>query len=39
MTRRYQQEIRNSSSWDEMVREFGEKEAEQILREFRVEIR
>jgi hypothetical protein len=39
MTRRYQQEIRNSSLWDEMVREFGEEEAEQILREFRVEIR
>ena len=28
VTRRYQQEIRNSPLWDEMVREFGEEEAE-----------
>jgi hypothetical protein len=39
VTRRYQQEIRNSPLWDEMVREFGEEEAERILMEFRVEIR
>jgi hypothetical protein len=39
MTRRYQQEIRNSPLWDEMVREFGEKEAERLLKKFRVEIR
>jgi len=39
MTRRYQQEIRNSPLWDKMVREFGEEEAERLLREFRVEIR
>jgi hypothetical protein len=39
MTLRYQKEIRNSPLWDEMVREFGEEEAERVLREFRVEIR
>lgn len=39
MTGRYQQEIRESALWDEMVREFGEEEAERILRKFRVEIR
>ena len=39
MTRVYQQNIRESPLWEQMVREFGEKEAERILREFRVEIR
>ena len=39
MTRRYQQEIRTTPLWDEMVRELGEKEAERLLSEFRVEIR
>ena len=38
MTRTYQQNIRESPLWEQMVREFGEKEAERILREFRVEI-
>jgi hypothetical protein len=38
MTRRYQQEIHSSPLWDETVREFGEDEAERLLREFRVEI-
>jgi hypothetical protein len=39
MTRVYQQNIRESPLWEAMVREFGEEEAERILREFRVEIR
>ena len=39
VTRRYQQEIRDSLLWDEMVRESGEEEGERILREFRFEIR
>ena len=39
MTRRYQQQIRESALWDEIVREFGEEEAERILRKFRVEVR
>ena len=39
MTGSYQQKIRESPLWDEMVREFGKEEAERILKEFRVEIR
>jgi hypothetical protein len=39
MTRGYQQKVRGSALWDEIVREFGEEEAERILRKFRVEIR
>ena len=39
MTRVYQRNIRESPLWDEMVREFGEEEAERILKEFHVEIR
>jgi hypothetical protein len=39
MTMVYQQKIRESALWDEMVKEFGEQGAERILREFRVEIR
>ena len=39
MTRRYQQKIRKSPLWDEMIGEFGEEEAERILRKFRVEVR
>ena len=39
MTRRYQQKIRKSALWDEMVSEFGEEEAERIHTKFRVEIR
>ena len=39
MAQRYQQEIRTTPLWDEIVREIGEKEAERLLREFRVEIR
>ena len=39
MTRVYQQNIPEPPLWDQMVGEFREKEAERILREFRVEIR
>jgi len=39
MTKVYQEKIRNSPLWDQMVRQFGEQEAERILREFRVEVR
>jgi hypothetical protein len=38
-TRLYQKGIRNSPLWNEMVRQFGEKEAERLLLEFRVEVR
>ncbi len=39
MTRDYQQKIREPALWDKMGREFGEEEAERILRKFRVEVR
>ncbi len=38
MTRLYQQNIRNSPLWEEMVKQFGEEEAERILREFQVKL-
>ena len=38
-SRLYQKSIRNSPLWDEMVKQFGEKEAERLLLEFRVEVR
>ena len=39
LTRRYQEQIRRSPLWDEMVREFGPERAEQMLLEFRAELR
>lgn len=39
LTRRYQENIRKSPLWDEMVQRFGTEEAERLLREFRVEKR
>jgi len=39
MTRRYRAGIRNSEIWDDMVRRFGEKKAEELLDGFRVELR
>lgn len=40
MTKEYQQQIRNSPLWTEMVHAYGEEEgAEQWLKKFRVEIR
>ena len=38
MTKLYQQNIRNSPLWEEMVRQFGEEGAEGILRKFRVKL-
>jgi hypothetical protein len=38
MTCRYQEQIRNSPVWDELVREFGAQRAEVLLRDFRVEL-
>ncbi len=38
LTEHYQQNIRNSPLWDEIVRRFGTEEAERILKEFRVEV-
>ena len=38
-TKLYQQQIRNSPLWDEMIKQFGHEEAERILLQFRVEVR
>jgi hypothetical protein len=39
MTKEYQKQIRNSPLWDERVQEFGEEEAEKLLKEFKAESR
>jgi hypothetical protein len=38
MTRKYQEEIRKSPIWDEMVREYGKDKAEELLKECRIKI-
>lgn len=35
----FQKEMRNSDLWDQMVTEFGEKRAEELLRECKAEVR
>ncbi len=35
MTKEYQEKIRNSSIWDDMVQQYGEEKAEELLKEFR----
>lgn len=35
----YQKEIRNSPIWDEMVKQYGKKKAEELLKEFKVKSR
>ncbi len=37
MTELYQQNIRNSPMWDEMVREFGIEKAERLLKQCRAQ--
>ncbi len=39
MTRAYQEQIRKSSLWNEMVREFGPQKAEALLKQCRAELR
>jgi hypothetical protein len=39
MSRAYQEKIRNSPLWDEMVRQFGAAKAEELLGQFRAEVR
>jgi len=39
LTRNFQKEIRNSELWPQMVAEFGEKKALEILRECKGELR
>jgi hypothetical protein len=38
MTAAYQERIRKSPLWDQMVREFGEQKATEMLKEFTVRI-
>ena len=38
LTENFQQQIRNSPLWDEMVSKFGEKEAEKLLKQCRAKI-
>lgn len=39
MTRRFQQGIRSSPLWQQMVDEFGAEEAERLLKDFRAQVR
>ncbi len=39
LTANFQRELRNSELWDEMVAEFGEKRAEEILHECKAEMK
>lgn len=39
LTENFQKEIRKAELWDQMVAEFGEKRAEEILRECKAEVR
>lgn len=39
LTANFQKEIRQSELWDQMVAEFGEKRAEELLRECKAELK
>lgn len=39
LTANFQRELRNSKLWDQMVEEFGQKRAEEILRECKADVR
>jgi hypothetical protein len=39
MTINFQKELRNSELWDQMAAEFGEKKAEQLLKECKAEVK
>jgi hypothetical protein len=39
MTKQYQKSIRQSPIWDELVRRFGRKKAEELLKECKAELR
>ena len=39
LTSNLQKKIRNSELWDQMVAEFGEKRAEEVLRECKAEVK
>lgn len=39
LTRNFQKEIKNSDLWQQMVEQFGEKRAEEILKECKAEVK
>jgi len=39
VTAEYQKQIRNSPMWDTMVEQYGEERAQEMLKEFRYEVR
>ena len=39
LTMNFQKELRNSEIWDQMVAEFGEERAEQILKQCKAEVK
>ena len=39
MTKEYQNQIRNSPLWDKMVKQYGEEKAEELLSEFKAEVK
>jgi hypothetical protein len=39
MTKEYQNQIRNSPLWNEMVKKYGKEKAEELLKGFKAEIR
>ncbi len=39
VTKEYQKQIRNSPLWDKMVEQVGEEQAQEMLKEFRCEVR
>jgi len=39
MTKNFQNELRNSPIWDQMVAQFGQERAEQILKECKAEVK
>ncbi|MBU4444219.1 MAG: hypothetical protein L6422_04565 [Candidatus Marinimicrobia bacterium] len=39
MSKKFQENVRNSPLWDEIVSKYGLKKAEELLKEFRAELR
>lgn len=39
MTKKYQNQIRNSPMWDDLVSEYGLEKAEELLKEFKAEVK
>jgi len=39
MNKEYQKQIQNSPLWNEMVKQFGENKAEELLKEFQVKLK